>query len=1296
MFNPFNIKYLANIKLYLNSLTKQIAFGYGLILAVFGISLVITLLELKEVEATSNQIKTLRSPSARSGLMLLNGVNRSLAALRGWMLIGHDAGGERFKIERKHAWIDEINPSIDEMTRLSENWDNSENIQRLRSIKSDLKQFENYQTAIEEVANSENNREASRILFSEAVPRADVLVAEISKVIEIEKSLKATQKRKEILGIMADIHGSIGISLASVRAYLLSGNDKFKLKFEAEWEKSNVSFLALTLNKKYLNAKQLIAYEKFSIVRTEFSALPKTIFKIRGSQEWDRAKFLLKSQAAPLAFKIKAVISEMVKDQDDLTTLGYRAQYKQLEELKWFLIISLLVGLVISVLVGIFSISGVKQPINDVIDIIDGMSKGQFELSFKKSQILEIDLLGESVHLMKENLLKQNVKLESEKNRLEKEDWLKGSLASILEKLQGHTDLEVFSSELLNCFISKIDGQVGVLYLKDNKSMMADADADADADAHSNSFSLMASYACSNNTNESNHIYLGVGLAGQCALEKEVMYVSDIPESYMSISSTLGEIKPKQLVLAPVLFEGKVLAVMEIALLENLSVIHKNLIEQVLKSVGIILKSVMGRIETENILQVLNTQNEELSEHALSLANAKKQVEMASESLAAQKDAMDQHSLVSVTDIKGIITYANDKFCAISGFDREELIGNNHRLLNSDNEPVDYWRDMFLKVSKGEFWHDEVCNKAKDGHLYWVDTTIVPLYDGDNKLIGYTSIRTDITHQKANIANLAEAKKQAEVANESKSDFLANMSHEIRTPMNGVIGMTNQLLRTPLDDTQQSYATAVKSSAESLLTIINDILDFSKVEAGLLEVEAMEFDMGAMINDFGRAISLRAHEKGLELICPANLVSQQWFSADSGRIRQILTNLVGNAIKFTEKGEVAVHYYVKAQTQARTQLLIEVTDTGIGLSSEQQAKLFERFSQADESTTREYGGTGLGLAISKQLVELMGGEIGVRSTLGLGSTFWFTLDLANAQNHVPPQPTNDLVGQKVLVVDDNLTRRTLLGRLLTHWQVEYTLVEDGKAAMAKLSAAVDEGKPYRVALVDIHTPPMNGEELGAMVKSDISLSDTYLVMLVSQGAHGEDKDLKETGIDAYINKPIDHSILYSALQQHITGTTENNPRQFADNNGHSMQQFSGRVLVVEDNTINQLVAQSMLEDLGIQPDIAANGKEALHALETLHYDLVFMDCQMPVMDGYEATRCIRDPAFNLHGAKGRDGAIPIVAMTANAMQGDREKCISAGMDDFISKPVQPDKLQQALLKWLPKQELGEEIKIQKG
>ncbi|WP_339724536.1 response regulator [uncultured Paraglaciecola sp.] len=631
-------------------------------------------------------------------------------------------------------------------------------------------------------------------------------------------------------------------------------------------------------------------------------------------------------------------------------------------------------------------------------------------------------------------------------------------------------------------------------------------------------------------------------------------------------------------------------------------------------------------------------------------------------------------------DERGIIESFNPAAMKIFGYSEQEVIGQNVKMLMPEpyySEHDDYLRHHIKTGEKKLIGIARiVIGKRKDGSTFPIELGVSELViDNTKRFVG---IIRDSTERHQVEAALNEAKHTAEQANLAKSEFLANMSHEIRTPMNGVIGMTNLLLDTPLNPEQHNFAKIVKSSAKSLLSIINDILDFSKVEAGMLEMESIDFDMDLLMNEFGSSIAVRAHEKGLELICPANPIQNQCFSADPGRIRQILNNLVGNAIKFTEKGEVAVYYQVQKKTEKRSTILIEVTDTGIGLSAEQQAGLFERFSQADGSTTRRHGGTGLGLAISKQLVELMGGEIGIKSTLGKGSTFWFTLDLENAEASATSYSMADLRGQKVLVVDDNLTNRTLLGHLLTNWHVEHTLDESAQVALESLNAAAAKQQPYDIAIVDMQMPDMDGVQLGKKIKNNPTISNTHLVMLTSQGKRGDTKKLKAAGFNAYLNKPVDQAVLYNTLLQVAKITTDDAPI-LNEYSARQTPQFKARILVVEDNAINQMVAQSMLEQFGIQSDVAANGEEALRALENFPFDLVLMDCQMPVMDGFEATRMVRDPQ-----SKVRDRSIPIIAMTANTMQGDREKCLNSGMNDFISKPVESLNLQQVLEQWLTK------------
>ena len=661
----------------------------------------------------------------------------------------------------------------------------------------------------------------------------------------------------------------------------------------------------------------------------------------------------------------------------------------------------------------------------------------------------------------------------------------------------------------------------------------------------------------------------------------------------------------------------------------------------------------------------------------------------------------------------------SDRFCDMLGYGPGELENEWDewkRRLHSEDAPRVAKGFNACRTGKTDYFSVEYRMRHKDGSYRWVLGRGAVERDATGRAVRMTGSHTDIRDRKKvedllqssleclerasqdlewRNHEIAEARDVALASTKAKSEFLANMSHEIRTPMNGVLGMTGLLLDTNLSDEQREYAQTVRSSGEALLTILNDILDFSKIEAGKLELESIPFDVRRTVEDVTNLLWERAYGKGLEMAHSIEEDVPLFVQGDPGRVRQILTNLVGNAIKFTSQGEVVVHVSLMEQTGTAAQLRVEVNDTGIGIDEDGLSKLFQSFSQADNSTTRKFGGTGLGLAISRQLTELMGGEIGVDSTPGKGSTFWFTLALPVVTGLTDAPVTlrrADLNGLRLLIVDDNATNRKILLSQAASWGMTARACESAPDAIALLESGAPEAA-FDAAILDMQMPGMDGLTLARGIKSGPSAlaPDLPLVLLTSQPVTLSEHDAPF--IAASLGKPVRQALLFDCLAQVVgraqdaqTGGDTNvtqtafGPAPMLISHVQAdlpMRTSPVRVLVAEDNQVNQKLMSRMLEKRGYRVDVAANGLEAIGALRRAAYDVVLMDCQMPELDGWRATGEIRRLE-----AEGHLGIpTPIVALTANAMQGDREKCIEAGMDDYLTKPIRAEAVFEAIDRW---------------
>lgn len=677
-------------------------------------------------------------------------------------------------------------------------------------------------------------------------------------------------------------------------------------------------------------------------------------------------------------------------------------------------------------------------------------------------------------------------------------------------------------------------------------------------------------------------------------------------------------------------------------------------------------------------------------ENELAVEQSSLEVQEALIDLEEQKFALDQHSIVAITDVAGDITFVNDKFVEISGYSRSELLGKNHRILSSGYHDEVFFNEMYDTITTGKVWHGEICNRTKDGRFYWVDTTIIPFMDDFDDPESYIAIRTDITQRKRIEGELIKAKEAAEIATQQKSEFLANMSHEIRTPMNGIIGMAGLLLNTQLSAKQRSFAEAAMNSADALLTIINDILDFSKIEAGKLELEEVPFDLLALAEDVSELMAFKCREKGVDMMLDYVPETKQSVCGDPGRVRQILLNLLSNAIKFTEEGYIVLKVESLSEQAGMITYQVSVKDSGIGIAEEKLDHIFNKFDQEDNSTTRKYGGTGLGLAICKQLCGMMQGDIRVESRKGEGATFSFTMKLArygNAEREGIFQGVPQLKGRRALVVDDRDISRSILIAQLASLGMSVDAALSGGEAIECLERAVGSGEPFDIVIADDHISDMDIESLATDVSLSGLLSTGVLIAVSSILEQGEDTNLKGLGVDGHLTRPFHPSelpqilsLIWDAKQQGRETPLVTRYTLKAEKSGRNKKPVFNdtQLLLVEDNPINVAVATEILEIYGCKITPAGNGLEALAEITSRSFDLIFMDCQMPEMDGFEATTRIRQYQSDAGSER-----TPIIAFTANAMKSDQEKCLNAGMDDYVSKPVTQESLENMLKKWLP-------------
>lgn len=797
---------------------------------------------------------------------------------------------------------------------------------------------------------------------------------------------------------------------------------------------------------------------------------------------------------------------------------------------------------------------------NVIVDICDLLTKGEFELIVKTygtSEDLEVKKILEVVNFYynKSEMLKDSISgraseqypyisssdkfgqiilstirrieqadklsdqlsktLQSEKEIFMMEDWLKTQYTNIFSKIPGLNSLESLSNSVLSEVVLAMNAQLGIFYIKKNSNEITNHEIHLD---------VMATYGISNS--DKIQFKFGEGLIGQCAKDLQPIYINNIPQDFISISCGLGKAHPKSLIIMPILYEQELCGIIELASMNLFTDLQKKLLEQIVSNIGISIKNVSTNLLTEKLLG---------------------EIEYKNRSLDSQKQALDSAAIVAETDVRGKITYVNEKFLEISKYTRNELMGQDHRILNSGHHPKEFFMNLWKNISTGNVWNGEVKNKAKDGSYYWVDTTIYPVKDELGKMKKYVAIRFDITDKKRVLEELSYATVQAKSATKAKSEFLANMSHEIRTPMNAIIALAELLADTRLSAEQKKYVNLFQIAGTNLLSIINNILDLSKIEAGQIYFEENIFDLELILKNVIDLQSVKSKSKSIDLDFEMNENLQKYYKGDPVRVAQVLSNLVVNGIKFTENGGVKIIIEENIYKERKGNILFAVHDTGIGISEENKVNIFSPFLQADNTITRKFGGTGLGLSICKNLVELMNGEIWVESKENIGSIFYFTLNLELANNIekrellTPVEKINSKKQSKknkrILLVDDSDENREIIKAYLKNSPYDFTEACNGIIGFEKFKT-----EKFDLIFLDMQMPEMDGITCIKLIRDweqQHKKSPTQIIACSAHALKSEKKNFIDAGCSNYLSKPFRKKDLLSVIENEQNFTTNN-------------------------------------------------------------------------------------------------------------------------------------------------------------